>query len=115
ARKWRISFGNSGCSARTSTIARGTSIPTATRCGHRRTSSKQAPRQTPWACAPQTASPPFGRGVRVYNVIDSRQSYLQDVVVAGLRALGFEQQAEASVHFYFEIVALSPRMSVEVG
>ena len=29
----------------------------------------------------------FGRGARVYNVIDSRQSYLQDVVVAGLRAL----------------------------
>ena len=35
------------------------------------------------------------RGTRVYNVIDSRQSYLQDVVVAGLRALGFEEQADA--------------------
>ena len=33
----------------------------------------------------------FGRGSRVYNVIDSRQSYLQDVVVAGLRALGFNE------------------------
>jgi arginyl-tRNA synthetase len=70
-----------------------------------------------WASTsePQTGSPPFGRGVRVYNVIDSRQSYLQDVVVAGLRALGFEQQAEASVHFSYEMVALSPRTCVEMG
>jgi len=70
-----------------------------------------------WASTsePQTGSPPFGRGVRVYNVIDSRQSYLQDVVVAGLRALGFEQQAEASVHFSYEMVALSPRTCIEMG
>ena len=40
---------------------------------------------------PHTGSPSFGSGARVYNVIDSRQSYLQDVVVAGLRALGFEK------------------------
>src|SRR6185295_19474138 len=67
-----------------------------------------------WASTsePQTGSPPFGRGVRVYNVIDSRQSYLQDVVVAGLKALGFEKQAEASVHFSYEMVALSPRTCV---
>ena len=57
----------------------------------------------------------FGRGARVYNVIDSRQSYLQDVVVAGLRALGFEEQADASVHFSYEMVALSPRTCVEMG
>jgi arginyl-tRNA synthetase len=70
-----------------------------------------------WASTsePHTGSPPFGRGVRVYNVIDSRQSYLQDVVVAGLRALGFEQQAEASVHFSYEMVALSPRTCIEMG
>jgi arginyl-tRNA synthetase len=70
-----------------------------------------------WASTsePQTGSPPFGRGARVYNVIDSRQSYLQDVVVAGLRALGFEKQAEASVHFSYEMVALSPRTCIEMG
>jgi len=70
-----------------------------------------------WAStsAPQADSPPFGRGARVYNVIDSRQSYLQDVVVAGLRALGFEKQAEASVHFSYEMVALSPRACIEMG
>ena len=64
---------------------------------------------------PQPAQPSFGRGTRVYNVIDSRQSYLQDVVVAGLKALGFEEQAQRSVHFSYEMVALSPRCSAELG
>jgi arginyl-tRNA synthetase len=40
---------------------------------------------------------------------------LQDVVVAGLRALGFEEQAARSVHFSYEMVALSPRCSAELG
>lgn len=57
----------------------------------------------------------FGRAERVYNVIDSRQSYLQDVVVAGLRALGYNDQADRSVHFSYEMVALSPRTCVELG
>jgi arginyl-tRNA synthetase len=62
-----------------------------------------------------SAAPHFGGGARVYNVIDSRQSYLQDVVVAGLRALGFAQQAENSIHFSYEMVALSPQTCVEMG
>jgi len=65
--------------------------------------------------AAQPNSQRFGAGVRVYNVIDSRQSYLQDVVVAGLRALDFAKQAEASIHFSYEMVALSPRTCVEMG
>jgi arginyl-tRNA synthetase len=40
---------------------------------------------------------------------------LQDVVVAGLRALDYHQQAEASVHFSYEMVALSPRTCIEMG
>jgi arginyl-tRNA synthetase len=64
---------------------------------------------------PQPAEHHFGGGAQVYNVIDSRQSYLQDVVVAGLRALGFEKQAEASIHFSYEMVALSPRTCIELG
>ncbi len=60
-------------------------------------------------------TPGFGRATWVYNVIDSRQSYLQDVVVAGLRALGFNEQAGRSVHFSYEMVALSPRTCVELG
>ncbi len=57
----------------------------------------------------------FGHGDSVYNVIDSRQSYLQDVVVAGLRALGYNEQADRSIHFSYEMVALSPRTCVELG
>lgn len=64
---------------------------------------------------PHAGAPRFGGGVRVYNVIDSRQSYLQDVVVAGLRALGYNKQADASIHFSYEMVALSPRTCVEMG
>lgn len=60
-------------------------------------------------------APGFGGGTEVYNVIDSRQSYLQDVVVAGLRALKFEEQADRSIHFSYEMVALSPRTCVELG
>jgi arginyl-tRNA synthetase len=64
---------------------------------------------------PGDAAPAFGRGSRVYNVIDARQSYLQDVVVAGLRALGFEKEAGQSIHFSYEMVALSPRCCAELG
>lgn len=70
-----------------------------------------------WASTGQDSgpSPSFGGGSRVYNVIDSRQSYLQDVVVAGLRALDYHQQAENSIHFSYEMVALSPRTCLEMG
>ena len=64
---------------------------------------------------PHAGAPKFGAGVRVYNVIDSRQSYLQDVVVAGLRALDYAKQADASIHFSYEMVALSPRTCIEMG
>ncbi len=60
-------------------------------------------------------SPAFGRASQVFNVIDSRQSYLQDVVVAGLRALDFQKQADASIHFSYEMVALTPRTCLEMG
>ncbi len=64
---------------------------------------------------PDQAVPQFGRGARVYNVIDARQSYLQEVVAAGLRALGYAAQAAQSVHFSYEMVALSPRCCAELG
>ena len=56
-----------------------------------------------------------GTASRVYNVIDTRQSYLQDVVVAGLRALGYNEQADRSTHFNYEMVALSPRCCADLG
>jgi len=57
----------------------------------------------------------FSHNERVYNVIDSRQSYLQDVVQAGLRALGHPQEAKNSIHFSYEMVALTPRTCIELG
>ena len=60
-------------------------------------------------------APSFGRGRRVYNVIDVRQMYLQDVVREGLRVLGFPEEAERSVHFSYEIVALSPAAARELS
>ncbi len=64
---------------------------------------------------PQGNDVHFGGGSRVYNVIDSRQSYLQDVVVAGLRALGYIEASENSVHFSYEMVTLTPATCVEMG
>ncbi|TAN24210.1 MAG: arginine--tRNA ligase [Acidobacteria bacterium] len=67
------------------------------------------------ALARDPAAPAFGRAGWVFNVIDTRQTYLQDVVVDGLRALGYAQQAEHSVHFSYEMVALSPACAAELG
>ena len=64
---------------------------------------------------PQDGVPSFGRAEMVYNVIDVRQSYLQNIVAQGLRALGFTEQADRSVHFAYEMVALSPRCCGELG
>jgi arginyl-tRNA synthetase len=64
---------------------------------------------------PTESDQQFGHGTRVYNVIDTRQSYLQDVVEAGLRALGYNEQADRSVHFKYEMVALSPRCCADLG
>jgi arginyl-tRNA synthetase len=64
---------------------------------------------------PVETAPRFGHGSRVYNVIDARQSYLQDVVVAGLRGLGYTAQADRSVHFSYEMVALTPGCCAELG
>jgi arginyl-tRNA synthetase len=65
--------------------------------------------------APGVPPPSFGRGQRVYNVIDARQSYLQNIVAEGLRALGYREQAERSIHFSYEMVALSPRACEQMG
>jgi arginyl-tRNA synthetase len=62
------------------------------------------------------AAPHFGEAAStVYNVIDARQAYLQDVVAEGLRRLGHEEAARNSIHFAYEIVALTPRCAAEMG
>jgi arginyl-tRNA synthetase len=63
----------------------------------------------------ETAHPAFGRADRVYNVIDVRQSYLQAIVAEGLRALGHGSQADRSIHFAYEMVALTPRSAERLG
>jgi arginyl-tRNA synthetase len=50
----------------------------------------------------------FGSGDRVFNVIDVRQSYPQKVVREAVRVLGHPEAADASVHFAYEMVALTP-------
>ena len=59
--------------------------------------------------------PHFGGGERVYNVIDSRQSYPQEIVARGVSAIVPEVGDEASVHFSYEMVALSPAACEELG
>jgi len=60
-------------------------------------------------------APAFGHATRVYNVIDVRQSYPQKVVREGLRTLGHDREADASIHFSYEIVALSPKAARELA
>jgi len=67
------------------------------------------------ASANETGAPHFGTAEAVYNVIDARQAYLQEVVAEGLRALGHAKEAENSIHFDYEIVALTPRCAAEMG
>jgi arginyl-tRNA synthetase len=75
--------------------------------------------QTVWATTSRKSDPEaprFGEAATmVYNVIDARQAYLQDVVAEGLRRLGHEKAASNSIHFAYEIVALTPRCAAEMG
>jgi arginyl-tRNA synthetase len=60
-------------------------------------------------------APPFGHAARIYNVIDSRQMYLQALLSQALRALGHPVEAENSIHFSYEMVALSHATARELG
>src|SRR5258708_863150 len=64
---------------------------------------------------PELPRPNFGGGVKVYNVIDSRQAYPQEIVARGVVAVVPEVGADASVHFGYEMVALSPAACEELG
>jgi arginyl-tRNA synthetase len=59
--------------------------------------------------------PHFGGGAKVYNVIDSRQSYPQEIVARGVAAVVPEVGEDASVHFSYEMVALSPAACEALG
>jgi arginyl-tRNA synthetase len=65
--------------------------------------------------AAQADAPSFGRASWVCNVIDTRQSYLQKLVKQALAALGYHTQAAHSVHYSYEMVALSHSTARELG
>jgi arginyl-tRNA synthetase len=67
------------------------------------------------AAQPEVVRPNFGGGKVVYNVIDSRQSYPQDIVRKGVAAIVPEFGEQASVHLSYEMVALSPAACEELG
>jgi arginyl-tRNA synthetase len=60
-------------------------------------------------------APAFGHAHDVFNVIDSRQAYPQQVVAAGLRVLGYTEEADHLKHFAYNVVALTPRCAQEMG
>jgi arginyl-tRNA synthetase len=67
---------------------------------------------------PQAAAatpPAFGQASWVCNVIDTRQAYLQKLVKQALAVLGFQNQAAHSVHYSYEMVALSHSTARELG
>jgi arginyl-tRNA synthetase len=75
--------------------------------------------ETVWATTTlqsDPAAPHFAEPARaVYNVIDSRQSYVQDVVAEALRRLGHPQAADRSIHLSYAFVVLTPRCAAEMG
>jgi arginyl-tRNA synthetase len=61
-------------------------------------------------------APHFGAPAHmVYNVIDTRQAYPQEVVAEGLRRLGHVEAAKNSIHLSYERVTLTPRCAAEMG
>jgi len=63
----------------------------------------------------EAGAPGFGHAHEVFNVIDSRQAYPQQVVAEGLRLLGFAPEADRLQHFSYNVVALTPRCARELG
>lgn len=75
--------------------------------------------RTVWATTSRRSDPEaphFGEAaITVYNVIDARQAYPQDVVAEGLRRLGHSEAAKNSIHLSYAFVVLTPRCAAEMG
>jgi arginyl-tRNA synthetase len=85
---------------------------------HYRQFATQATGHVLWsttAVGGDATAPAFGHAKRIYNVIDSRQMYLQALLSQALRTLGHPKEAENSVHFSYEMVALSHATARELG
>ncbi|MGA3325016.1 MAG: arginine--tRNA ligase [Terriglobia bacterium] len=63
----------------------------------------------------QADAPPFGRASAAYAVIDTRQSYLQNIVKAAFHTLGYHERAANLHHFAYEVVGLTSRCAEEMG
>ena len=85
---------------------------------HYRRFAEQANGKTLWATTStggEAGAPPFGHAGRIYNVIDSRQMYLQALLKQALETLGHRREAGNSIHFSYEMVALSHATARELG
>ena len=67
------------------------------------------------ATADVPGHPCLRRRGTTYNVIDVRQSYLQKLLKQALAAMGHAREAEHSIHFSYEMVALSHATARELG
>ena len=63
----------------------------------------------------QADAPPFGHASAAYAVIDTRQSYLQNIVKAAFYTLGYRERAANLHHFAYEVVGLTSRCAEEMG
>ena len=63
----------------------------------------------------QGDAPAFGHASAAYAVIDTRQSYLQNIVKAAFHTLGYHERARNLHHFAYEVVGLSSRCAQEMG
>jgi arginyl-tRNA synthetase len=59
--------------------------------------------------------PHFGGASMTFNVIDTRQSYLQKLLKQALATMGYVEEAANSTHFSYEMVALSHATARELG
>jgi arginyl-tRNA synthetase len=88
---------------------------------HYRVFATQTDGRALWSTTSQSAGdgatkpPAFGGATRIFNVIDSRQMYLQALLSQALRTLGHPREAENSIHFSYEMVALSHATARELG
>ena len=76
---------------------------------------KGTPVWTTTSTRSELSFPEFGKADAVYNVIDTRQSYLQELLKQALQIMGHPSQAESSVHFSYEMVALSNQTAQTLG
>lgn len=57
----------------------------------------------------------FDKGDLVYNVIDERQSYLQQVILEIFKRLGYKKQTESFKHVAYGVVTLSAKTAEDLG